>query len=65
MIGLDDLSAETTGTGNAVTAFDYDSATGKFTAEKGATFLQESDITITVATDAEVTEICNTVFGAA
>ena len=61
---LTDLSAETTGSGNAVTAVSYDNATGKFTIKKDATYLTEGDISINVATDAEVTAACNAVFGA-
>ena len=39
-ISLTALSATTTGAGNAVTAFDYDSSTGVFTATKGKTFTE-------------------------
>lgn len=63
-IRLTDISAEVTGTGNAITSASYDSATGKFTFTKGATYLKESDIAITVATDSEVTAVCEAVFGA-
>ena len=63
-IKLTDLSVETAGSGNAVTAVAYDSATGKFTFTKGATYLQESDVVINTATDAEVTAACEAVFGA-
>ena len=62
-ITLTSLSVEVTGTGNAITAASYNNATGKFTFTKGATYLQESDVP--VATDAEVTTMLNTVFGAA
>ena len=60
LITLSALSAETTGAGNAVTALAYDSATGKFTATKGETFVLASQI----ATDAEATEALDAIFGA-
>lgn len=63
-IALTNLSVETTGTGNAVTAVSYDNTTGKFTVTKGATYLTEADVTINVATDDEVTAVCTAVFGA-
>lgn len=63
-IELGDISAETTGVGNAVTAVAYDAATGKFTATKGATYLTESDVVITVASNDAVTAACTEVFGA-
>ena len=63
-ITLANLSAETTGAGNAVTALSYDAATGKFTATKGATYLTEADVVINVATDEEVAAACTAVFGA-
>ena len=43
-ISLADISAETTGAGNAVTNVTYDATTGKITATKGATYLTEGDI---------------------
>lgn len=39
-ISLSALDAETTGSGNAVTTLSYNSTTGKFTAEKGKTFVE-------------------------
>lgn len=44
LITLESLSVETTGTGNVVTAVEYNNSTGKFTVTKGITALQESDI---------------------
>lgn len=44
VITLRSLSAETVGTGNVVTRVEYDESTGKTTATKGMTALQESDI---------------------
>ena len=52
---LASLSAETVGTGNVVTKVEYDQATGKTTATKGITALQESDIT--EYTEAEIKSI--------
>lgn len=63
LLTLTSLSAEVTGTGNAITGFTYDNTTGKFTANKGATYLTENDVTISVATDAEITAACKAVFG--
>lgn len=59
LIKLTDISVAVTGTGNAVTAVTYDSATGVITVTKGTTFITEDD----VATDAEVTEMLTEVFG--
>ena len=44
VITLRSLSAETVGTGNVVTRVEYDESTGKTTATKGITALQEADI---------------------
>lgn len=54
-IGLNSLSAETTGTGNVVTAVSYDPETGKTTADKGITALTSDDLTD--FTDDEIDEI--------
>ena len=59
LIKLTDISVTVTGSGNAITAITYDSATGVFTVTKGTTFITEAD----VATDAEVTEMLTEVFG--
>lgn len=44
-VKLTALSAETTGTGNVVTAVSYDAASGKTTAAKGITALTSDDLT--------------------
>lgn len=59
LIKLTDISVTVTGSGNAITAITYDSATGVFAVTKGTTFITEAD----VATDAEVTEMLTEVFG--
>lgn len=52
LIKKTDISAETTGSGNVITAASYDSATGKTTYEKGITALTEADFT--EYTDAQI-----------
>lgn len=61
-IKLTSLSAEATGSGNAITGVSYDNTTGKFTFTKGATYLTAADVP--VATDAEVSAMLTEVFGA-
>jgi hypothetical protein len=61
-ISLTALSVEATGSGNAVTAVEYDNKTGKFTFTKGATYLTADDVPI--ATDTEVSNMLTEVFGA-
>jgi len=51
-ITLTDLSGTTSGDGNVVTGFNYDSSTGTFTATKGATAVMASELID--LTDAEV-----------
>lgn len=68
LIKLTALSAETTGSGNAITALSYDAATGKFTATKGSTFITSAEVENIVdgatASETEVTAMLNQVFGA-
>lgn len=48
-ITLADLSAQTTGSGNVVTAFAYDDTTGQFTATKGLTAIELDDLSVAAA----------------
>lgn len=61
LIKLSDLSVTVTGTGNVVTDVSYDNTTGVFTVTKGITALTADD----EATDAEVTEMLDEIYGAA
>lgn len=52
-ITLASLSANVTGDGNVITAFSYDPATGAFTATKGLTAAQLSDISVNATATGE------------